>query len=90
MSTTSRSKGFEAVARDWQLDRLLAGGRLFDLVALVLEREAHRGTDPFVVFHEQDSVGHDSIVSQLGELGVQAENCGLYSTLRARSGTVEW
>ena len=75
MSTTIRSNGFETMARELGLERILAGARLLDLVALVLERETHRRADPFVVFYEQDSVGHGSIVAQLGVLrGADAKN----------------
>ena len=36
----------------------LTGAGLVDLVALVLEGQAHRGADALVVLHEEDSVAH--------------------------------
>ena len=56
MSTTSAG---------WSAKRSSAGlarSGLVDLVALVLERQAHRGADPFVVLHEEDPVAHGRIV----------------------------
>jgi hypothetical protein len=45
------------------LEPVLARRRLIDLVALVLEGEAHRGADALVVLDEEEAAGHTEMVS---------------------------
>ena len=45
------------------LEAVLAGRRLVDLVALVLEGEPHRRPDAFVVLDQEEAAGHTQMVS---------------------------
>ena len=78
MSTTSAGDLGEVLEPD------LARTCLVDLVALVLERQAHRGADPLVVLHEEDPVAHGRSVIGAGS-SVAGVGTSVASALRGPS-----
>ena len=63
-------------------DGILAAPHVVDRVALVLERQAHRGTDPLVVLDDQDAA-HGPIMTR----PPRPERAGRSSGLRSAAGT---